>query len=97
MVAPQPNALRTTRVRISKSGQITLPAKVRKQLGVEPGEQVDIVEDADGTVSVRPVRHFSADELAGSFGPRPADMDVDDMVGEGVREGIDRKVNRWKE
>ena len=97
MVAPSKNIAKTTRVRISKSGQITLPASARQQLGVGVGEQVDIVQKTDGTVSVKPVRYYSADELAGSFGARPADIDVDDLIREGVRDGIERKVKRWKE
>ena len=69
MVAPTHRLPKTTRVRISKSGQITLPAKVRQQLGVEVGEQVDIVQEKDGTVRVKPVRILSAREIAGKFGP----------------------------
>lgn len=87
----------TTRVRISKSGQITLPVKVREQLGVGIGEQVDIVQEQDGTVQVKPVRHYTAEELAGIFGPRPEGIDLDDLINESVHEGIERRISRWKD
>lgn len=96
MVAPTQKRPQTIRVRISKSGQITLPAKIREELGVELGDQVDIVREKDGRVSVKPVRHFTAAELAGSLGPRPDDVDVDELIREGVREGVERRMARWK-
>ena len=68
MVAPSKPKPGSTRVRISKSGQITLPAKVREQLGVGIGEQVDIVQEKDGTVTVKPVVLLTTEEIAGKFG-----------------------------
>lgn len=97
MVAPSKSKRTSTRVRISKSGQITLPVKVREQLGVEIGEQVDIVRETDGTVVIEPVRHYTAAELAGTFGPRSTELDVDDLIRESVHEGIERRVARWKD
>lgn len=49
---------------ISKGGQITLPAEVRRALGVKLGENVRIVLDGDH-VTVRPVAH-TAKSLSGS-------------------------------
>lgn len=62
------NTPRRNRVRISKSGQVTLPARIRKQLGVGIGEQVDFVEERDGSISVKPVHILSVEEIAGKFG-----------------------------
>jgi hypothetical protein len=36
-------------------------------------------------------------ELAGKFGPRPADIDVDDLIRESVHEGMERRQNRCNE
>lgn len=68
MVAPPQKLTHTTRVRISKSGQITLPVKIREQLGVTLGEQVDIILDKDGVIQIKPVRMLTAKEIAGQFG-----------------------------
>ena len=53
---------------ISKSGQITLPAEVRRVLGVTLGDRVS-VHVRDGHVSITPVVSFSS--LAGSVPPFP--------------------------
>ncbi len=38
------------RVRVQSSGQITLPAAVRRRLGLKPGDQVSIEETQAGVV-----------------------------------------------
>lgn len=95
MVAtPKPRTTRT-RVRISKSGQITLPAHIRRSLGVEVGAQVDFVEERDGTVTVQPVQIVPVEALAGIFGSRPTDIELDDLIREATHEGMERRVSRW--
>lgn len=63
---------KSSRVRISKSGQVTIPAHIRAKLGVALGEQVDFVEEQDGSVTVKPARILSVKEISGKFG-RPVD------------------------
>lgn len=94
MVAPSHTKRIATRVRVSKSGQITLPAKVREQLGVKIGEQVDIVQETDGTVNVRPVRILSVDEIAGKFGRKVDPDELQDALQEARRFGMVRKRYR---
>lgn len=72
MVAPSKPTPKHTRVRISKSGQVTIPAHIRAKLGVTLGEHVDFVEGPDGTVMVKPARILSVEEISGKFG-RPVD------------------------
>lgn len=55
-------------VRISKSGQVTLPSHIRTKLGVEIGDQVEFFEQKDGTIGVKPARILSVKEIAGKFG-----------------------------
>lgn len=83
-----------TRVRISKSGQITLPAKIRQDLGVDTGDQVEIVRRKDGTYNAQAVHCATAAELAGLFGTQPDDQDVETHIWESVREGVERRMNR---
>ncbi len=54
---------------ISDKGQITLPARLRKSLGLEPRSKVDLVREGDG-VLIRPVR--SVRSVRGVFHDRIA-------------------------
>jgi len=65
VVAPSKSKRNSTRVRISKSGQITLPASSRKRLGVELGDYVNVLEGEDGSVSILSDPLLSLDEIMG--------------------------------
>ena len=39
---------------ITAKGQTTIPKAIRERLGVEPGDRIDFVVQADGTVKVEP-------------------------------------------
>jgi len=39
---------------MTSKGQITIPAKVRKALGLKPGIRIDFYETADGEYALRP-------------------------------------------
>lgn len=39
---------------ITAKGQTTIPKTIRERLGVEPGDRIDFVVQADGTVTVEP-------------------------------------------
>lgn len=41
-------------MRITSKGQVTIPQQVRRELGLEPGDEVEIVV-RDGTASIVPV------------------------------------------
>jgi len=40
---------------LSKKGQIVLPAEVRKQLDLKPGDDLEVLVDDDGTIRLRPI------------------------------------------
>ncbi len=40
-------------MRVTSKGQVTIPQKVREQLGITPGSEVDFRVDADGARLVR--------------------------------------------
>lgn len=42
-------------VTIQARGVLALPAAIRRRVGLEPGDQVEIVEREDGTIELRPV------------------------------------------
>jgi AbrB family looped-hinge helix DNA binding protein len=37
-----------TRVRVDTAGRITIPAELRHKLGIEPGQELALAEDAQG-------------------------------------------------
>lgn len=41
---------------ITAKGQTTIPKAIRERLGIEPGDRVDFVVQADGTVTVEPAQ-----------------------------------------
>lgn len=92
MVAPPKQ--KSTRVKISKSGQVTLPAHIRRLLGVKLGGQVEIVEEDDGTVRVKPVHILTVEEIAGKYG-RPVDpQELQDTLQEARRFAMVRQRYR---
>ena len=42
-------------VTIQARGVLALPAAIRRRVGLEPGDQVEVVEREDGTIELRPV------------------------------------------
>ena len=47
---------RTRRVRVEKSGKLTLPAPLARKLGADPGDRIEIVEER-GRIELRPNIH----------------------------------------
>ncbi len=43
--------------KITSKGQTTIPAEIRADLGVRPGDRVEYVKLPDGQIVVRKVRH----------------------------------------
>lgn len=58
---------------ITSKGQVTIPAEMRKRLGLKPGDQVGFIVDEDG---IRVVRREHRIEAA--FGICKADVSVTD-------------------
>jgi AbrB family looped-hinge helix DNA binding protein len=79
--------------RISKSGQVTIPAEIRQKLGVKSGDSVLWRLEKDGSVRVTPVR-FTLEDMDGILGPIPEDMTLDDLIAEATDDAIDRRF-RW--
>ena len=73
---------------VSNRGQVTLPAGVRKRLGIEPGSVV-ILEERDGELVLRPaavieVEHYSDEQIRA--------WDADDRFAPGERERIAKRL-----
>lgn len=56
---------------VTSKGQITIPAPVRRSLGLHTGDRVEFVEHPDGHIELIPATR-SVTSLKGFFGPPPA-------------------------
>jgi antitoxin PrlF len=64
--------------KVTSKGQITLPAKVRRRLGVRPGDRIEFIETDTGNVEIVARRKTLAD-LRGIVpydGPPLSDEDI---------------------
>jgi AbrB family looped-hinge helix DNA binding protein len=71
--------------KISNKRRLTVPAEIRKRLGLEPGDRVQFVMERDSTV-IRPARPEvnAFEKFAGILGPFPGGEEgikawIDDM------------------
>lgn len=77
-----PSPSNTYRLRVSANGRLVLPAPVRQQLGIKPGDELLVTQDETGiriatvTQRVREVQAFFAD-----LG-RPGHSIVDELIRE---------------
>lgn len=77
--------------KISSKNQITLPADVRRRLGVGAADSVAFILSDDGSVELRPVQ-FDLESILGSLEPLPgASLDLDREILEATEEEIDRR------
>jgi AbrB family looped-hinge helix DNA binding protein len=72
---------------ITGKGQVTIPAEVRRSLGVAPSDKVTFVIDEAGKVELRPVRYTVAD-LKGIVPALPGreTIDFEDIIAEAFEE-----------
>lgn len=92
MITTSKPHVKKTRVRISKSGQITLPVKIRRQLGVEVGDQIEFVQMKDGAVHIRSIEPLLISEFAGSLGPPPGDQTLTEYLRQSDRQPMVRSI-----
>jgi antitoxin PrlF len=65
---------------LTSKGQITVPQGVRRELGLQTGDKVDFVQDAEGGFRMVPVRK-DVKALRGRFAGRAIkSVSVEDMV-----------------
>lgn len=72
----------TVSAKITSKGQVTLPASLRKELGLKPGDRVDFVPNAKGGYELKGARKTMAD-LKGIIrydGPPLSNDDIVEMV-----------------
>jgi AbrB family looped-hinge helix DNA binding protein len=80
--------------KITAQGQISIPAEVRKKLGVGPGSVLEWDESNDQVVVRRAGRHTSADVHDALFAERPPKRKTPPSVKEGIRKHLREKNAR---
>ncbi len=81
---------------ISSKGQITIPADVRRHLGVGASDKVTFVIGGDGRVELRPVR-YTLESVLGSVKPLPDESpDLDREIDEAMAAEAERIVARLR-
>jgi antitoxin PrlF len=63
------------RSRLTSQGQISVPAEVRRKLGLVPGSVIEWI-DADGKVVVRPAGRFTSEDIHSAIFPEGAPRKV---------------------
>ncbi|MCA9833278.1 MAG: AbrB/MazE/SpoVT family DNA-binding domain-containing protein [Thermomicrobiales bacterium] len=81
-------------VRVSKSGQITLPAEIRRDLGVESGDVVTITRDAGGEVRIKQSRRLTLNEIMEMAKPLTEGEDLEEILSDARRFGAVRERYR---
>lgn len=80
------------RVTVSSKRQMTLPAELCAELGIERGTMLDITTDESGAIVLRPRRSIT--DLVGSWsrilGETPAPTSRDDAREIGDQDAVDR-------
>lgn len=79
--------------RLTSSGQLTMPAAIRRELGLSAGDSVLWTKDAAGNTIIRPMR-YTVEELDGilpEIDHPSAETDFEDMIAE-AQEGLVEKA-----
>lgn len=83
--------------RLTRSGQLTMPAEIRRDLGLAPGDSVLWTKDARGNTVVRPLR-YTVEELDGilpAIDHPSAETDFEDMIAEAFEDGVEAKIREF--
>lgn len=86
----------TTQVTLGRQGRLVIPADVRRELGLEPGDRLSLVRDGDGLV-LRPQRADVA-SVRGMLKHLGNGHEVDDLLAERREEARreDEEDERWR-
>jgi antitoxin PrlF len=76
---------------ITSKGQITIPADVRRALGVDAGDMISFEEVLPGKFTFKPVQKHSVQILKGMFGDAKDVVSIDNMNAAIARRGAAAK------
>jgi antitoxin PrlF len=78
--------------RVSSKNQVTLPADVRRRLGIAASDRIAFVLGENDKVELRRVK-FDLESILGSLDPLPnASIDLDREIEEAIEEELERRL-----
>jgi len=80
--------------KLTAQGQISVPAEVRRKLGLAPGSVLEWEEQGDHVLVRRAGKYTSADVHAALFADKPSPSRTLSDLKEGVRDAIRRRHAR---
>jgi antitoxin PrlF len=78
---------------ISSKGQVTIPAEVRKHLGVKQGDKLSFVIEGEGSVRLEAPRYRDIASLRGAAGSLPKPLRWEEVLGI-AREDHVQEINK---
>ncbi len=79
--------------KITSQGQVSVPARIRRKLGLTPGSRLEWCERGDQVIVRRASKYSSLDIHEAVFGTPPARRSVEEMD-EGIRSHVRRRHAR---
>jgi AbrB family looped-hinge helix DNA binding protein len=81
---------RTLVTKVTRGGQISLPAEARAVLGVQPGDKVYVIVENGEVKVVKP--KYAPEEVFGKLPhPRPG-LSIDQMIRDGMEDWADEQM-----
>lgn len=75
----------------TQRNQVTIPAEVRRTLGIKPRDKVAFTVDDDGQVTIS-AAEFSLETAYGSVKPTPDNRDLNDIIRDAKDEKAEQTV-----
>lgn len=72
--------MKEIRSTITSKGQVTIPAEVRRHLGLKQGDKVTFVLDSSGRVELKAPKYPTIASLAGAAGTLDEPRDIEEML-----------------
>lgn len=85
--------MKTVESKITSQGQVSVPAHIRRKLGLSPGSRIEWFERGNDVIVRRAAKYSSRDIHKAVFGKVPHQMSLDDMD-EGIRSRMRRNYAR---
>lgn len=75
------------RSKLTSQGQVSIPAEIRRKLGLDPGAVVEWDEDENGRFSLRRAGRFTSEDMHQAlFSTRPAKPTTVAAMDDGIRQ-----------
>lgn len=73
------------RSRLTSQGQVSIPAEIRRKLGLDPGAVVEWGEEEDGRISIRRAGRFTSEDVHRALFAKPKKATTVAQLDEGIR------------